>query len=71
MIMKISVVVKEVSSGQIIYTEDYFVKNKSEIPLISKKVSDRLIELENKYEYPTYEVEQLLSWVPEENIDNS
>ncbi|MCS6956074.1 MAG: hypothetical protein NZM44_06955 [Candidatus Calescibacterium sp.] len=62
--MKITIVVKD-KEGNLVYSEDFFVKQKSDILDISSKVSDKIVELEQKYPYPEYTVEQSLSWVHE------
>ncbi|MCS7244340.1 MAG: hypothetical protein RMJ36_06380 [Candidatus Calescibacterium sp.] len=62
MVMKIEVVVKD-KEGNIVFSEYFLVKQKSDILYISSIVSDKIVELERKYPYPEYTVEQYLSWV--------
>ncbi|MEN3015677.1 MAG: hypothetical protein ABDH21_06465 [bacterium] len=65
MIMKITITVKD-KGGNIVHKEDFFIKEKSQILQISEKVSDKIVELEGRYPYPEYEIEQNLSWVDQE-----
>ncbi len=67
--MKIRVLVKD-KDNNIIYYEDFFIKDKTEIAEISSRVSDKIIELEKKYPYPDYEVEQLVSFENQNNTKN-
>jgi len=59
--MKIRVTVKD-KDNNIVYYEDFFIKDRSEIAQISSIVSDKIIELEKRYPYPDYEVEQKVSF---------
>lgn len=63
MIMKITLLVKDTNSNQIVYSEEFFIKDKSQIPEISDKVADKTVELEEKFPFPNYEIEQQLDWV--------
>lgn len=62
--MKVTVLVKD-KNNQLIYSEDYFINDKSDIPAISDKVAEKMSELEDKYPYPEYEVEQNISFINE------
>jgi hypothetical protein len=59
--MKIRLYVKD-KDNNIVYYEDFFIKDRSEINEVSAKVSDKMVELEKKYPYPDYEVEQSVSF---------
>ena len=59
--MKIRVQVKD-QDNNIIYYEDYYIKDRSEINEVAQKVSAKMVELEKKYPYPQYEVEQNISF---------
>jgi len=60
--MKVTLVVKD-KDNNIVHSEDFIINNKGEIPEVSDKVAKRMVELENKYPHPEYEVEQNLSLV--------
>ncbi|MCS7164696.1 MAG: hypothetical protein RMJ51_00195 [Candidatus Calescibacterium sp.] len=63
--MKIELIVKDKDGNQI-YTEPFFVKQKSDIMDVSGNISKRIFELESKYPYPDYQIEQKLSWIQED-----
>ncbi|MEM3394366.1 MAG: hypothetical protein QXY79_04905 [Candidatus Methanomethylicia archaeon] len=64
--MKIRVLVKD-KDNNIIYYEDFFMKQRSQINEVSSKVSDKIIELESKYPYPDYEIDQNVSFENQNN----
>lgn len=68
--MKIRVTVKD-KDNNIVYYEDFFIKDRSEITEISSIVSDKIIELEKKYPYPDYEVEQNVSFEISANLNKN
>lgn len=68
--MKIRVTVKD-KDNNIVYYEDFFIKDRSEIAEISSIVSDKIIELEKRYPYPDYEVEQNVSFEIPSNLNKN
>lgn len=68
--MKIRVAVKD-KDNNIVYYEDFFIKDRTEIPEISSIVSDKIIELEKKYPYPDYEVEQNIAFEIPNNLNKN
>ncbi|MFN3478721.1 MAG: hypothetical protein ACK4ZM_05100 [bacterium] len=67
--MKVTLVVKS-KDGNIIYSEEFLANQKSDLPNLSSSVANKMVELEKKYPYPDYEVEQLLSFFPSEEQDS-
>jgi len=68
--MKIRVNVKD-KDNNIVYYEDFFIKDRSEIAQISSIVSDKIIELEKRYPYPYYEVEQNVRFEISANLNKN
>lgn len=62
MALKVNVIVKD-KNGNVIYSEEFLAKEKSDFPDLSSSVAKKMVELEKKFPYPDYEVEQVLSFV--------
>ncbi len=66
--MKVNLLVKD-KENNIVLSEEYIINDKSDIPKVSSKISERMVYLEKKYPFPEYEVEQQLSIIPPSRKD--